>query len=123
VQLAAAQAVPPAYSRHAPPPSQNPSVPQPVAPLSAHCPSGSWPASTSVQVPAVPASAHERQAPVQAVRQQTPFSQKPLPHSAAAAQAPPFGFLPQLPPVQTFGATHWLSFVQVVRQLPPVPQT
>jgi hypothetical protein len=36
VQLPATQIVPLAYSRQAPPPSQAPSVPQVVAPLSAH---------------------------------------------------------------------------------------
>jgi hypothetical protein len=123
VQLAGAQAVPLAYRRQAPPPSQRPSVPQLIAPLSAHWPSGSSPAATSVQVPAEPASAHERQAPMHPDRQQTPCSQKPLAHSVVDAQAVPFVFLPQLPPLQTLGATQSALVAQVVRQLPPVPQT
>jgi hypothetical protein len=122
VQLAATQVVPLAYRRQAPPPSQAPSVPQVEAPLSAHWPSGSAPAGTSVHVPAVPASAHDRQLPVQAVRQQAPCSQNPLAHSAAVVQAVPLPFLPQLPPLQTLGATQSASVAQLTRQLPLVPQ-
>jgi hypothetical protein len=96
-------------------------VPQVLAPLSAHWPSGSAPAATSVHVPAVPVSAHERQLPVQAVRQQAPCSQKPLEHSVAAVHEAPFGRLPQLPPVQTLGATQFVSVVQLARQVPEVP--
>ena len=66
---------------------------------------------------------HDRHAPVQAVRQQVPCSQKPLEHSVAPVQAVPLGFLPQLPPVQTLGATQSALVVQVTRQLPPVPHT
>ena len=113
LQLGATHTVPLAYSRQAPPPSQLPSAPQVAAPLSAHCPSGSAPAATSVHVPAVPVIPHERQLPVQAVRQQVPCSQKPLEHSAAAVHAAPLGRLPQLPPVQTLGATQFASVVQV----------
>jgi hypothetical protein len=61
---------------------------------------------------------HDRHAPVQAVRQQVPCSQKPLEHSVAPVQAVPLGFLPQLPPVQTLGATQSALVVQVTRQLP-----
>jgi hypothetical protein len=39
------------------------------------------PAGTLVQVPSVPASAHETQLAVQAVAQQTPWAQMPLAHS------------------------------------------
>ena len=122
LQLSGTQIVPLAYCRQAPPPSQVPSVPQVEAPLSAHWPSGSTPAGTSVQVPAVPAIPQDRQAPEQAVRQQVPCSQKPLEHSVAPAQVAPLGFLPQLPPVQTLGATQSLSVVQVTRQAPEAPQ-
>jgi hypothetical protein len=122
VQLAATQVVPLAYSRQVPPPSQVPSVPQLAAPMSAHWPSGSWPAGTSTQVPAVPVIEQDRQLPVQAVRQQAPCSQKPLAHSAVVAQVAPFGFFPQLPPVQTLGATQSASAVQVTRHAPLGPQ-
>jgi hypothetical protein len=99
-----------------------PSVPQVDAPLSAHWPSGSWPAGTNTHVPAVPVIPHDRQAPVQAVRQQVPCSQNPLEHSAVVVQVAPFGFLPQLPPVQTLGATQSVSAVQLTKQLPLGPQ-
>ena len=122
-QDAPTQTVPLAYRRQPPPPSQVPSVPQLAAPMSAHWPSGSSPAATSRQVPVVPARLQDRQLPVQAVRQQAPCSQKPLPHSAAAVHAAPFGRLPQLPPVQTLGATQSASAVHVARQVPVVPQT
>jgi hypothetical protein len=120
-QLAATQTVPLAYSRHAPPPSQVPSDPHVEAPLSAHCPSGSWPAGTSTHVPADAAIPQDRQAPVQAVRQQVPCSQKPLEHSAAAVHDAPLPFLPQLPPVQTLGATQSASAVHVARHVPAPP--
>jgi len=107
-QLCGTQMVPLAYSRHDPPPS-------------AHWPSGSSPAGTSRQVPAEPARPHDRQLPEQAVRQQVPCSQKPLEHSAAPVQVAPFGRLPQLPPVQTLGATQSASAVQVPRHVPVVP--
>jgi hypothetical protein len=70
VQLAAMQVVPAAYFRHMPPPSQVPSVPQVEAPWSVHWFKGSWPAGTEVQVPMLPAIAHEAQVPAQAVWQQ-----------------------------------------------------
>jgi hypothetical protein len=120
-QLAATQTVPLAYNRHAPPPSHAPSVPQVDAPLSAHWPSGSAPAGTSVHVPVVPASPHDRQAPVHAVRQQVPCSQKPLAHSAAVVHEAPLVRLPQLPALQTFGATQSVSAPQVIRQAPVAP--
>ena len=106
-----------------PTPSQAPSVPQVVAPLSAHCPSGSAPAGTSVHVPAEPASPQDRQLPEHAVRQHVPCSQKPLAHSAAVVHDAPLVRLPQLPALQTLGATHWASPVQVMRQVPLPPQT
>ena len=115
--------MPLAYRRQAPPPSQVPSVPQVVAPLSAHCPSGSAPAATRVHAPAVPASPQDRQLPVHAVRQQVPCSQKPLAHSAAVVHDAPLVRLPQLPALQTLGATQSASPVQVIRQAPLAPQT
>lgn len=120
-QLCGTQMVPLAYCRHDPPPSHVPSVPHVEAPLSAHCPSGSSPAGTSMHVPAVPVIPHDRQLPVQAVRQHVPCSQKPLEHSVAPVQVAPLGRLPQLPPVQTLGATQSASAVQVPRQVPVAP--
>jgi len=76
-----------------------------------------------VHVPALPDSAHDRQLPAHALRQQAPCSQKPLAHSVAPAQAAPVGFLVQAVPLQTFGATQSLDVEQMFRQLPFVPQT
>jgi hypothetical protein len=76
-----------------------------------------------VQVPTLPETLHERQVPVQAVPQQTPCAQKPLLHSASPPQAPPIGFLPQLPLMQLLGAMQSASVMQIVRQRPSVPQT
>ena len=122
-QVDATQVIPMACSRQPPLPSQNPSVPQLAAPMSAHWFSGSCPAGTALQVPSVPASAHERQVPAQAVAQQTPSSQKPELHSAAAAQVAPIGFLPQLPLAQVLGALQSAFDAQVPRQAAVGPQT
>jgi hypothetical protein len=70
----------------------------------------------------VPATAHERQVPVQAPMQQTPCSQKPELHCAGALQVDPTGSRPQLVPVQVLGDAQSAVVVQVVRQAPPVPQ-
>ena len=122
VQLAATQVVPLAYRRQAPPPSQNPSVPQAAAPLSAHWFRGSCPAGTFVHVPAVPLSAHDWQVPPQPALQQNPWAQNPEAHSPAAAQATPIAFLVQLPPLQENGDTQSALVVHVVLHA-PVPQT
>jgi hypothetical protein len=114
--------VPDAYLRQAPTPSQKPSVPQLGAPASVHWPSGSCPAGTLVHEPTEPARLQARQVPVQAEAQQTPCAQVPDWQSGSATQAAPRGDLPQLPPVQTFGATQSVLLVQLVRQSPP-PQT
>jgi len=119
VQLPGAHWVPLAYRRQPPVPSQNPSVPQLVAPWSAHWLSGSWPAGTVEQVPPVPDSAQDMQLPRQAVWQHTPCSQKLLAHSLAAAQAPPRGFFPQLPVVHTLPVVQSAPVEQLARQLDP----
>jgi hypothetical protein len=97
-------------------------VPQVVAPLSVHWLSGSVPTGASVQVPRLPASAHDRQVPVQLEPQQTPCWQRPDAHSAAAVQAWPSGFFEHWPALQTLGAAQSLSDEQVVLQVPLVPQ-
>ena len=61
-------------------------MPQVEAPASVHWPIGSWPAGTLLQVPAVAASAHDWQVPVQVPLQQIPSTQLLLPQSAAALQ-------------------------------------
>ena len=96
-------------------------MPQVDAPWSAHWLKGSVPGAIDAQVPMVPASAHDRQMPTQAVAQQTPCSHRLESHSAAAAQPAPIGFFPQLPARQVFGLVHSLEAVQVVRQAAFVP--
>jgi hypothetical protein len=76
-----------------------------------------------VQLPALPVSAHERQVPVHAVWQHTPCSQRPEPQSAAAVQAVPSGFFPQLMLVQTFPVVQSAAVEQAPRQEPAAPQT
>ena len=88
-----------------------------------HWLNGSAPAATEAQVPIVPVSPHDRQMPTQAVAQQTPCSQNPELHSPAAPQVAPIGFLPQLLERQVFGLVQSAVDAQVIRQVPPVPQT
>ena len=92
-----------------------------LAPRSLHWFSGSMPFGTLVQVPTVPASAHDWQVPAHAVAQQTPWAQTFESHSPAAAHAAPSGFVVQLPPMQVNGATQSLLTVHVVRHA-PAPQ-
>ena len=111
--------MPLAYRRQPPAPSQAPSVPQVPAPWSLHWFRGSLPAETIVQVPAVPASAHDMHVAVHAVWQQTPWAQIPLAQSEPAAQAAPGGCFPQLVAVHTLPPEQSLLVAQVVRQLVP----
>jgi hypothetical protein len=122
VHMAPAQVVPAAYSRQAPAPSQDPSVPQLGMPLFAHCSSGSAPTGTNVQVPALPASAHERHVPVQVDPQQTPCWHRPEAHSAALVHAAARGFFEHCPALQMLGAAQSASLAHAVRQVPLVPQ-
>jgi hypothetical protein len=83
----------------------------------AQVPVGSAPsAGTGEQVPAVAGTAHERQVPVQAVRQHTPCAQKLVPHSVASAQVAPAGFRPHEPLLQTAGGAQSASAAQVALQ-------
>jgi len=122
VQVAAMHSVPAAYRRQAPDPLQDPSVLQLAVPRAAHWLNGSCPSATLVQVPSVPASAHDWQVPLQTLLQQIPCAQNPLLHSPAAPQVAPFDFLTQLPPMHENGATQSALIVQEVWQ-EPVPQT
>jgi len=122
VQLAPTQTVPFAYRRQPPAPSHMPSVPQPAAPLSSHWLSGSVPTAAKVHVPAVPASAQDRQVPVQLELQQTPCWHRPEAHSVPPVQVVPRGFFVHWPALQMLGAMQSLLAVQVVRQVPPGPQ-
>ena len=77
---------------------------------------GSRPVGTLLQVPVVPASAHDWQVPAQAVAQQTPCWQKPDWHSDGAPQVRPVGFFAHAPMTQTFGAVQSASAVHDVLQ-------
>jgi hypothetical protein len=97
---------------------------QDIAPLSEHCPSGSIPAGTLMQLPALPpGSPQDLQLPVQVVAQQAPCAQIPELQSTSIAQLAPIGFLPQLPLLQVVGAMQSASTVQVVLHWPVAPQT
>jgi hypothetical protein len=78
----------------------------------------SLPAAIVLQWPGAEASAQLLQGPGQASAQQTPSTQKPLPHSAAPPQGWPTAFSPQLPAWQTWPAVQSLSPEQVPRQAP-----
>jgi len=58
------------------------------------------PTGMAVQVPAEVGSAHDMHVPAQAVLQQTPCAQWPVPQSESVVQAAPDPFLAQLPPTQ-----------------------
>src|SRR4029079_17542386 len=110
------------YFRQAPAPSHVPSRPHVSEPLSAHWPRGSIPVGTIEQMPWVPASPHDLQMPLHSVLQQVPCSQKPELHSAAAVQAPPTGFLPQLVAMQELGGVHSSFLEHTVWHTPLAPQ-
>ena len=61
------------------------------------------PVGTLAQTPSLPGSAHDLQAVLQAVAQQTPWAQLLDAHSAPFEQSAPFIFLPQELPLQTLG--------------------
>jgi hypothetical protein len=103
-QEGARQEVPPAYFRQAPLPSQKPSWRQLACPWSRQVPCGSAvPFGTLVQVPGALVSAQDWQTPVQAVWQQTPWAQKPEPHSADVTHDWPGPLSPHDPLMQTAG--------------------
>jgi hypothetical protein len=77
-------------------------------------------APTFVHAPIVPESAHDRQALVQAVAQQTPWAQLLDMHSGPAEQKAPFGFRPQELPVQTLPGEQFASTAQLPKHLVPL---
>jgi hypothetical protein len=121
-QVCVPHASPGAYSRQAPAPLHDPSVPQVFAPESAHWFSGSVLAGMAVQTPLVVASAQDMQIPVQDPLQQTPCWQDPEAHSALAAQSAPITFLPQIVPLQTLPFEQSVFVVHAARHWPFVPQ-
>jgi hypothetical protein len=118
-QVAAWQEVPCWYFSQAPA-WHLPSVPQLAAPLSTQLPAGSGPEATAVHCPIVPVMAHERQAPVQAVAQQTPCAQNVDWHSTLFEQKAPIGFSPQEPALQTFPDEQELLSLQLAKQRAPL---
>ena len=115
------QARPGAYSRQAPAPLHDPSVPQLDAPESAHWFSGSVSAGIAVQTPGLVARAHDMQVCVHGPAQQTPCWHDPDSHSLAAAQVVPFTFLPQIVPLQTLPFEQSALVAHEFLQLPVVP--
>ena len=81
--------MPVGYLRQAPLPSQVPSMPQLALPSSGQSLRGSVPTSAIVQVPTLPGSAQEWQAPEQSCWQQTPSKQWPLAQSPLTEQVAP----------------------------------
>ena len=113
------QAVPAAMKRQAPAPLQVPLVPQGGA--GAQPPCGSIPpAGTGVQAPALPLTLHDAQIAQLVDEQQTPSTQLPLSHSAAAAQICPSRFFPQEPALQTLPIEQSALSVQAARQAVPL---
>jgi len=108
-----AHTVPVTYLLQPPAPSQRPLVPHVAAPWSVQTPRlSTTPCVSGVHVPRDDASAQLRQAPPQAVLQQTPSVQKPDAQSVPFVHVPP-GFLrPQLwlthamPAVQSASVAH-----------------
>jgi hypothetical protein len=97
-----------------------PSVPQLAGPLSTQLPAGSGPEATGVHCPIVPVIAHDRQAPVQAVAQQTPCAQNVDWHSTLLEQKAPIGLRPQEPAVQTFPVEQEVLSLQLEKQRAPL---
>ena len=119
-QLAAAHDVPWAYFWQAPA-AHLPLLPQLAAPWSLQPPAGSGiPVGTSAQRPSDPASAQERQDPVQAVPQQIPWAQVAERHSALLEQEAPLGLRPHEPPVQTFPLEHSALVAQDAKHFDPL---
>jgi hypothetical protein len=111
--------------RHAPAPSQVPSLPHVVAAAATHCEatSGGAPGAIGEHVPTLPVSEHDMHVPVQALLQQTLLTQNPDSQSELVplGQAPPTGILPQLLLTHVLPVVHWVVAVQVVRHA-AVPQ-
>jgi hypothetical protein len=115
----APQIVPAGIGRQAPVPSQRPLKPQGGADGQPPCGSIA-PAGTGMQLPAPPATLHDRQVPQAVDAQQTPSTQLPLSHSLPAAQIWPRRFLPHEPLLQTVPATQSPSPEHAARQVVPL---
>lgn len=114
------QLVPEPYLWQAPA-AHLPLVPQLAAPWSTQVLWGSVdPVGTFVQAPAVPGSAHDLQALLQVVAQQTPWKHWFDAHSVASEHSAPLIFLPHELPLQTLGATQLAAVVQASKQRWPL---
>jgi len=89
LQLAARQTVPAIHLRQAPAPSQVPSLPQLEAAEAGHSLCGLVPGSANLHVPMLFVALQVWQVLLQAVLQQTPSTQNPLPQSVFAAHDVP----------------------------------
>ena len=87
--------------------------------MSVQLPAGSGPDATDAHCPIVPVIAHERQAPAQAVAQQTPCAQKVDWHSTLFEQKAPIGLRPQELLVQTLPDAQALLSAHPVKQRVP----
>jgi hypothetical protein len=121
VHIAGAHVVAPPYGRHAPAPSQVPSLPQVMAPSSAHWLSGSVPLAALMHWPSLPAIAHDLQVPEHTVVQQTPCAHIVDAHSLPSLHAAPGGLGPQLPFTHAAPGTQSAFVAQVDRHLPSPP--
>jgi hypothetical protein len=125
VQVAPAHGVPLTCFRHAPAPSQVPSLPQVVADAAGHCDatSGGEPASIGEQVPTLPASEHDMHVPVHALLQQTLLTQNPDAQSELSPEehVPPIGIFPQLMATQVLPVVQSAAVVEQVVLHAPVP--
>src|SRR6188768_364079 len=109
--------VPAGWKAHWPLPLQRPFIPQLVDAVATQTAAGSSPlVGTGWQVPALPATAQEKQLGQLVDPQQTPSTQLPLVHSAPATQASPLGFNVQEPERQNSPDVQSASTVQTVRQ-------
>jgi hypothetical protein len=80
-------------------------------------------AAIGVQVPALAVSAHDMHFEAQAVRQQAPWAQMPVPHSGPLPQTAPGGLSPHEPELHEAGDLQSASAVQLVLQaLAPHPK-
>jgi hypothetical protein len=120
-QVASPQGAPWAYFWQAPA-SHIPFVPHVPGACTAQVPDGSGaPVATFVHWPMALGSAHDLQAPVQAVAQQTPCAQTPEMHSVSSEQKAPLPFFPhELCALHVLGAAQSAFEPQVVKQRAPL---
>jgi hypothetical protein len=112
-----AHCVPAAKSRHAPLPSQKPSVPHDDAPWLLQVPCGSTPLSgTLLHVPREVGSAHVWHEPLHAELQHTPCAQNFDRHSLPSAHALPGPLRPHDPAMQTAGVEQSASALHAALQ-------